>query len=316
MNEERIFTQNQISLSNLEKLSQRQVMCFEERACELAFVADEISVTAKDLISGGMSIYEVLMQLSEELSLPVGNTVGENVIPLSNKSSTAAIAAWADMACISELLFEKLRLRGVSVSESDFLRGGEVPQVFTYVKNSLSDEAYDVFSQDFSDPRVTYSESFKDACIAVAEGKVGYCILPFEEKGGVRIPGIADLISMLDLKVVSVTPVFGFEGNADMKYALVASVFTVPDVGEDIDRYFEIKLPASTDIGLPMLLSVADSFDVSVYQINTMYAKEDPENLSYSIVFRDGGSGFVPMLIFLTLFVTDYTPMGIYKNLE
>jgi hypothetical protein len=127
------------------------------------------------------------------------------------------------------------------------------------------------------------------------------------------VPIISELAAGLGLKIVAVTPVFGFEGNADMKYALLKRGFVIPDNDEDTDRYLEIKLPGDIPGGMPSLFSAAEGLGVSVYRINTL---GDTDSLSYSVIFKDGGGGFVSLLTYLSVFIGEYVPIGIYKNLE
>ena len=65
----------------------------------------------------------------------------------------------ADTAILSQLYVQRCKEQGVTVSSRDFFGDGEPEQTFTYVKNPLSDEAFDVFSEDFSDPRVFYASA-------------------------------------------------------------------------------------------------------------------------------------------------------------
>lgn len=317
MREENIFAKNEVSFANLNALAEKQSDGFELRICELSFIADELLNSAGRLSEDGMNIGEILALLSDELVMPT--------VEPSNKAMPESLGAIKgflnrlsalDKVNICSLLTEKWRELGNSLSESDFLAAESANQTFTYVKNSLSDEAYDVFSQEFDDPRVSYCQSFRDACRDVAEGDVGYCILPFEERGGARIPGIASMISAFDLKVVAVTPVFGFEGNADVKYALVSRGFVIPERLLDDDRYLEIITYRDSSVSLAELLSAAESFDISVYRINTVLYDTDESQPAFSIVLRDDGQDFTPFLVFLTLFAGSYTPVGFYKNLE
>ncbi len=318
MNEDRIFAINNISLLNLDAISENQVKSIEMRNCELAFIVDEILKTSFELLEDGMNVYEILMLLSEELffdDLSKKNRAFKSSI--CDVSTFLSSISHFDMASFSELLVSKFKEKGASIEENTFLAESDIPETFTYVKNSLSDEAYDVFSVQFSDPRVTYSDNFKKACFDVADGKVGYCIMPFEEKGGMRIPSISSLISALDLKIVDVTPVFGFEGTADMKYALIGQSFRIPERNEDTDRYLEIRIGADSQVSLSAILSVAERFGISIYKIDTMSSYENGENsMSYSVVLKDGGKSFASFLVFMTLFSGAFTPVGIYKNLE
>ncbi len=302
MDNERIFSINEISFDNLNLLSDTLTRGLEQRRCELAFIADEVLSGVKSLISYGMSIYEILTLLSEELD---AFSFGES-FSLFDKTEFV------------RLLLLKSRDTENPITEKDFLHESETQETFTYVRNSLSDEAYDVFSDNFEDPRVSYSDNFREACFALADGKVGYAILPLEEKGGMRIPGISSFISSLDLKIIDVTPVFGFEGTADMKYALLSRSFKIPKISEDTDRYLEIRINPNGDISLATLFSSAEKFGLSVYKTDTQSVYENEENVFYySVVLKDGGDSFAEFLTFMTLFADgSYTPVGIYKNLE
>jgi hypothetical protein len=160
-----------------------------------------------------------------------------------------------DKATFALFLTERMKKLGIRSGEADFLRDGEGDRSIVYVKNRLSDEAYDVFADMISDVTVSYVESFKEAALAVAEGKSEYCILPLEEKGGARLASIAAILFSSDLKIASVTPVFGFDGSADVKYALISKHFSIPDIDFGDDRYLEIRLNAESSLPLSHLFS-------------------------------------------------------------
>lgn len=318
MNDIEVFEPFDASFSNLGKISVSQGEAFEMHICELALIADCLSKKASGLLDEGINIYEVFAMISESVSFDAPgfaeDTLPENRDAIGYFMSNVSLL---DKAMLSKLLIDKLRDSGRAVSESDFLESLHPQETFTYVKNALADEAYDVFSQDFSDPRLSYAQSFKDACRMVAEGDVGYCILPFEERGGIRIPGIASIIASFDLKIVSVTPVFGFEGNADVKYALFSRTFKISEHKPEDDRYLEILTSFDESLTVAKLLCVAELFGISVYRINTIDTVIDgEETTSFSIVLRDDGNDFTPFLAFLALFAEEYTPVGFYTNLE
>ena len=104
-----------------------------------------------------------------------------------------------------------------------------------------------------------------------------------------------------------------------MRYALVGRAFRVPSVRPDDDRYFELRLrfdPNDSSL-LSDLFFAAVSFGYSVYRVNTQTARgEEGEETFCSLVFRDEGKDFLPLLIYLTLFFPDFVPVGIYGNLE
>ncbi|MBE6537502.1 MAG: hypothetical protein E7673_06070 [Ruminococcaceae bacterium] len=311
-----VFDINNVSISNLGSIAKEEGRSFELRLCEISFMAESISRQIRSLIEEEMTVFEALALLKEEVCFdeyePSVDVINETVNGV--KSFLRTLTA-SDKANFSSLLREKLWLNGVEINEGAFLPESFQNETFVYVKSALADEAFDVFSQEFLDPRVAYAESFKEACVSVADKRYGYCILPFEEKQSVRIPSIEKLVSDLDLKILAITPVFGFEGNADMKYALISRDFRIPDRDEATDRYFEMVIPKSS-MRLTELLSAAEIFGVDVYRIGTSFLGEDNGRTLYSIVFKDGGESFTDLFIYLSLFVDEYVPFGIYKNIE
>ena len=310
-----IFNISDVSISNLTAVANDESRAFEMRLCEMSFFVDNIARQIKAFSEEEMSISEAIALLCAELDLGRSDT---SVVSISETENVVRAFVKTlethDKANFSALLTEKLTSLGVNIGEADFLFEARTDESFVYVKSALADEAFDVFSQEYSDPRIVYAESFKKACFDVADGKCGYCILPFEERSSVRIPSISALVSDLDLKIVAITPVFGFEGNADMKYALIGRSFKIPDRDELTDRYFEITLPKST-VSLSEIMTVAEIFGESVYKIDTSISDEDGGSY-YTIIFKDGGGSFLNLCVYLSLFAEEYTPVGIYKNIE
>jgi hypothetical protein len=221
-----------------------------------------------------------------------------------------------DKAIFSQLYTDRLAKVGHAIDESHFLPIGTPKESFVYLKNSYADEAYDVFSQEFDNPRVRYAQSFSECVRAVAEGEVRFCLLPLEERGGTRLPTVSELVLRNDLKINAVSPVFGFDGTANLKYALLSRDFVIPEINEGDDAYLEIRLGSDGD-NLSSTLNAAGLFGMSVYRVDTVIADTEGESESYfTVVLRDGGTGFAPMLVFLALFVGDHSTQGYYKNLE
>ncbi len=313
-----MFLSSDVTVENLSELSDRQCELEELRICELSALADSAVEFTMAMSREGYEIYEILSLISEGYrssdDFPAVGSLEDN---LKNLRAYLKITSSYDKIVFSKLLLERMKKSGMQISEASFLQTGKGNGVFTYVKNSLADEAYDVFSQDFEDPRVKYSHNFKEACALVSSGECEYSVLPLEEKGGVRLFSVASLLFSEDLKINSVIPVFGMEGNADMKYALVSRHFTVPEILPDDDRYLELRLRVDSSIPLSEILVSADSMGANVYRVNTVaFNTEEGPIYYYSLVFKDDGEDFSNLLIYLTLFSDAYTVVGIYKNLE
>lgn len=318
MNNDGVFIANDINISNIEKLSLEQSLTGEKRICELAEIADEAVEYYLQMSSDGYGVYEILSIVSDGLiwSQP---TCHESTMEINRGALEEYLKRFGmqDKVAFSQIFLSKLAAASVALGEKNFLQDEGGDGMVTYVKNSLADEAYDVFSQDLTDPRVKYSQTLNDAARLVSSGDAEYALLPLEERGGARLAAVAELIFREDLKINSVTPVFGFEGLADMKYALVSKHFTVPDVNPDDDRYLEIRIRSDASISVSELFSAAESLGASPYRINTLsFDTEDGPTQYYSVVFRDDGKDFTALLVYLTLFSGAYTPIGIYKNLE
>lgn len=318
MAEDMIFSTDEAVLSNLDRLSREHSAVSEQRLLELYGIATPMAKATLELFDSGLGIYESLSTLAEtldlgEYSLSEYNTdlhrhfISKSISTLKNTDKTYLV----------ELYLASLKEEGRALSERDFLPTDTMPETFTYVRNSFSDEAYDVFSQDFTDPKVRYSPSFKDLAAVVAKGEVTYGLFPLEEKGGARLPTVSEIIFRNDFKINSVIPVFGPDGNADMKYALVSRSFTVPKRGKDDDGYLEIRIGADSDLSLSEVLYAVEYFGMSVYRVNTVtFAQEEDSETYFSLVIKDMGNSFSPLLTYLTLFIRDFVPVGIYKNLE
>ena len=318
MSEDMTFSVRDAVLSNLERLSREQSIISEQRMLELYDIVIPMVERSIVLFNDGLEIYEMLSVLSDEiasLEYPLSDETTPELRGLVEKNLSYLV--YSDREMLTEIYLKILAERGYSITEGDFLPSAYSEETFTYVRNGFSDEAYDVFSQDFDDPKVKYSSTFKECSQAVSSGDVTYCLLPLEERGGARLPTVSEIIFRNDFKINSVIPVFGPDGNADLKYALVSKSFTVPKRLKDDDLYLEIRIGVTEDSPLTEVFGAVKHFGMSVYRVNTViFDTEGDKETYFSIVIKDLGNSFAPLLSYLTLFLRDFVPVGIYKNLE
>lgn len=312
-----IYSVNNENVLNIIDLSKKRMILEERRICELREIAAAAVKYAAELVALGMTAYEVLALIYEKMDLPPtelrDDTLEDFVLYLRRESDSHSSF---DRAVLCAFLREELIHFGIDLSEEDFLSASASAETFTYVKNAFSDEAYDVFAQEFHDPRVTYVSALKDAAALVAAEKVTYCILPIEERG-VRLSTVTELLLKYDLKINSIISVLGLDGMADVKYALVSKAFLIPKVLKDDDRYLEIRIPVESDLSLSELLAVAGYYGIEIHRLNTLVFDGDGgRNFYYMAVFRADGTDFVSLLIYLTLYTNEFTPIGLYTNLE
>ena len=313
-----MFHADEALQSNLQRLSSEQSIISEQRILELYDIVALLTDATLPLLREGMEIHEILAMFADSISF--GEYKCSAIASQENSeyvSNALKELQRSDRIAFASLFADELKKRDVEIKESDFLNEIKSDETFTYVKNAFSDEAYDVFSQDFEDPRLRYSASFKECADMVSDGEVAYCLLPLEERGGVRLPTVSEIIFRRDFKINSVTPVFGPDGNTDMKYALVSKSFTVPKRKVGDDRYLEIRLGVADGASLCEILSAVDYFSMSVYRVNTVvFDTEGEQEVYYSLVVRDDGQDFARFLTYMVLFGGDFVPVGIYKNLE
>ena len=309
-----VFAPSETTLKNLSTLADSGARITERRACEISELADGMADFSKELYSEGMGVYEILSLAAESISgMGTHHTAGG----LALETAHEAFISSFDRAELATLFVDRLRASGIDISPSDLLPSAERDGRIVYVKNALADEAYDVFTADVENARVSYAASFKEAAGAVADGEASYCLLPLEERGGSRLAPVSEIIFRRDLRICAITPVFGFDGNADMKYALLSSGYSVPELSSDDDGYLEVRISADEGASLSELITVASYYGISVYRINTQtFNAEDFYETYHDVVFRSSGVDFTQLLVYLTLFSSAYVPIGMYKNLE
>ena len=305
------------TIKNLSHVSKKAASVTELRILELYDVSMAALDTADELSLDGLSGYEILSALRQDGQRVQGerdaNTPGV-VAPMLHRSLD--LIESLDRAVFSDLFVMGAKKRGIPVLEKDLLTEGEGGETFIYLRNALADEAYDVFSAELDSPRVRYAKTLSDCARATESGEVRFCLLPLEERGGSRLPTVAELIYRFDLKINAVTPVFGFDGTADLKYALLSRDFIIPECTETDDRYIELRISAEDGIVSDLFLAIT-YFGHSLYRTDTLSFDTEGERERYfSLVIRDGGDGFDSLLCYLSLFADDFTPVGIYKNLE
>lgn len=318
MQEELEFCANSVCVDNLEHLSEEASIIAEERIIEITEYADRLLSSAVDILGESIGVYEILSLMSECLLLGEStihaNPLHENIcliLPFMRACSTY------DKAFFCKLLADCAEKRGFDFSEKAFLPVVKGSNNFAYVRNQFSDEAFDVFSLDFEDARVKYFSNFAECVKSVADGESTYCLLPLEERGGVRLHAVSELMFRHDLKINSVTPVFGIDNSVDMKYAVLSKAFLLEEADEDDDRYLEIRIDSSSELSIAELLGAAAFFGHSVYRVNTVtFETEEGKKSYHTVVFRGENVDFSALLSFLTLFAKDYVAVGVYKNLE
>ena len=306
-----------IAEENLALLGEREAGFAERRTLELRELARGAAEAVRSLITDGLSADEAIrtVLVGDGERVACGDDIYSANVSFVEHYLSALFAS--DKAVFAKIFVNSLSECGIVLSEADFLPEGTGEELVVYVKNKLADEAFDVFSEELDDPRVMYAKDFREAARAVSRGDAAYCLLPLEEGQGVRIPSVSSLLYSEDLKINSVTPVFGPDGGADMKYALISRYFSVPAIQEDSDRYFEFRLGEINTDTISSILSAASLFGASVYRINSAVITTDSgTEEGITLVLSGTGIDFTPLIVYLTVFMPAFVAVGIYDNIE
>lgn len=312
----RIELVDSANIENLDELSLLSSSKDEERALEIADVARECARSTAEYIRMGLDIAEIIPLLVDSLDFgtyPSHSAAGDSLYSILSLSTT--LRRSADKLVFVSLYLASLSEMGITLSEDSFLRSGSQDNSVAYVKNQLSDEAYDVFSQDFRRLKVSYKSNFKECADALAAGEVGYIILPLEERGGNRISSVASLILSGDFKINAVTSVFGYLGDADVKYALISRNFLLPVIYDGDDKYVELRVGDNPEIYKDIFIA-SSYFGLSANRITTVKPSLTDERGYLSLVLRAADGDLTGILTYLTLFIPDAVAVGVYKNLE
>ena len=314
---ESAWLKTDIAEQNLLFLGEGESGFCERRTIEHRELVRDAADAVRSLVADGLSVDEAIRAalVADGVTPSCSDGIYEDNRPFVGHY--LSMIGVSDKAVFASILTDAIRNSGLSLSEVDFLPEGKGDEVVVYVKNKLADEAFDVFSEELSDPRVMYAKDFREAARAVSRGEAEYCLLPLEEGQGVRIPTVSALLYSEDLKINSVTPVFGPDGGADMKYARISRHFSVPPISEDSDRYLELRFNSMQTADLLALISAADLFGASVYRINSAIISQDGgKEEGLSVVLSGTGIDFTSLIVYLTVFLPTFVAVGIYDNIE
>jgi|GEM_PF-2753614 len=302
---------------NLKRADEAVGVWDELRLCDLSLHAQAVADTVNELWRGGMRMQEIGALLSPCVRLPNASLSSDlPTVSMAPMRFRANLHRRADEIAFTQRLQQRIDTLGILQDPTTFLSVEEKRLDAALVRNLLSEEAFDVFSQERTELRAVAVASFSEAVELLRRGDVGYCLLPLEERGK-RLSTVEELIHRNDLKIVAVTPVFGFDGSAEMTYALVALSFEPVVVEEGDDLYLECTLPKDSTVSLSDVLLVAEGLGITVYRTDEVtYPSEEGRQAMHAFVLRDRTDTVTAFLWYISLFAPELTPVGLYKNLE
>ncbi|MBQ4560961.1 MAG: hypothetical protein IJA55_01360 [Clostridia bacterium] len=172
----------------------------------------------------------------------------------------------------------------------------------SYVKNPLSDLAYDSFSVFFDKAAVSYADDFISAVEDVYHGQSDYAILPvYSEKGG-RLKSFCDLADKYELKKVLTCRVYSNTEDTETEFALFSKSCERFSGNRRKEVFFELSLPLADILGILEYVRVTecDVIFISTTEDRADICLEIPEN------------GVSSLYVYLMLCLPDHEIKGIY----
>ena len=206
----------------------------------------------------------------------------------------------------------------------------------SYLQNKFSDEAFLKLTRHFRQPRAAYASSFTEVCEEVYNRFCEFCILPVESSGDGKLLRFYALIEKFNLKIVSVCDVEQLDGSYT-KYALLRHKFISFHLPKRLrgGHFAEFGLVLNEGVTLSdvliaathchMHLSRIDSVPLSykndAYRYDAVFslpdlADEDTPATDEQISLRDMLLDIETFLLFLSVSLSEYTPIGIYTRVS
>lgn len=172
----------------------------------------------------------------------------------------------------------------------------------SYVKNPLSDLAYDSFSMFFDKAAVEYADDFVSMLEDVYHSACDYAILPvYSEKGG-RLKSFCDLADKYEMKKVMTCRVYSNTEDAETEFALYSKNFERFSSKKQRELFFELCVPYKELVSCLMLA------DAKGYEVVSCVSDDSKAELCLEI--PDGN--ILPICFCLMLEMPDHEIKGIY----
>ncbi len=181
-----------------------------------------------------------------------------------------------------------------------------------YLQNSFTDRAYHAFSRQIHRARSQYHDSYGAACEAVAEGSCEACILPIEHAQDGKLLGFYRLIDRYELRIVAACDIVGQNG-VESRFALLQKSFALPLPERAAGYFLELSLTRSTDHTLGSMLAAAAYCGLDIRRVDSIPLAYTENSFAHHAVFSaTERSLFTPFLLYLTLDIPQFDPIGIY----
>ncbi len=224
----------------------------------------------------------------------------------------------SDKLTVCKFLAEEFEHRGVKLL--DRLLGNDPysrsPKI-AYFKNAYADAAFRIFSDVLESPSVVYASDFTAVCEEVYYGRANMCMLPLDSSRDAKLISFYRLIDKYELSPVLSCDVTTPDGSVTTRYALLKRSISLPQKADRHGCFFEFSLVSDNGSALGEVIAAATECGLSLYKVDSIPLTYNSGEFSYEIIFRaDDPHGLDEFVLFLTLAVPQYEPLGIYPHIR
>lgn len=185
-----------------------------------------------------------------------------------------------------------------------------------YLQNTYTDRAFQIFSAGIPRSRAQYHDSYPSICEAVSSGSCEACILPVEHAHDGKLNGFYRLIDRYDLKIAC-TCSLSQGDNVESRFALLKKNISSTLPRQRNGCCFELSITPGSGTSIAALLNAAELCSLHLRRVDTLpmeYA--DDEFVFHIVLTADDHMDFLPFLLFLTLKMPQYNPIGIFPHIS
>ncbi|MBR7184354.1 MAG: hypothetical protein IKD37_01965 [Clostridia bacterium] len=208
------------------------------------------------------------------------------------------------------------RIAADSFFESDEPLPANVRGTIAYPQNTFTDRAFRAFSNGIRRPRAQYHDSYAAACEAVAGGGCEACILPIEHEQDGKLLGFYRLIDRYELKITR-TCDLAEQNGMESRFALLQKNVVLPRQIDALAQYLEISITRSAAHSVAAIIEAANQCGLELRRIDSIPLVYAEDSFAYHAVCTIPEPDLLPpFLLYLTLAVPQYNPIGIYAHIS
>lgn len=313
---------------NLAKLRNCGISVSERR---LAHIGEVAEILSDELLSDRGSVFENDAFISKYRNFIraafENSTVPDPDIPTENRSRIESVIS-EDTVNSAILLCSdvcrRTRGKGRTLIPFDFfpkstdtVSGARI----AYLRSPYSDTAFRIFSGVIKNPSVSYPRDFAGVCEEVYYGRCRYCILPVETSDEGTLSGFRKLVAKYELCPVLSCSVSTGGGTQTTRFSLFAKNIerlsdASPENTEDGREIFSFRLDAPAPDSLHKTMTALRSYGLRLQTLNSYPVAWDEGRYSFEFSAVCNEGELDAMLLYLTLEIPEYTPIGLYMQVE